>query len=1112
MRLKSIGSYLTLAIFTIQTNSVPFAALTLGAATTTFSTPVYSEPLTSTTNTPLLDELKSKYRLDDPYRNHRNSDGQYETLGTPVTNSRNLEATIKPASKPSRTLNLIPATPPDTSNPDQTLQQHESQALSIGLNHGAPTGDANGNLNLKYSKKGTRKFKRDENGKLVMEAVSEPVEYVEGVSKEDYVSSEINRNDNNFNADNAYGDENMILNEGRLTHGNLSTGNSGTARAYQAITQTADKALNTNIDENGSWLDKSRDQFEDVQSNTGGFFTSCESTTTTTTEEIKYPGYDEHTCQKSSANNLNFCEVERELRIPIVVEGHGFTSCGVGCFELTMGREGDNYYWPSGVIGDNSKSGMFEEVRLITMNLSQGYKFVSATVNSIYDDHYELVIDDKIAYSLLWGNFSYTTRLPIPPANAPRNWAERGNDRVDNRNITYGISRNITQGVDKTYVFHLRTLVGGAGENKTKIKFRFEDTTGEGFGEIETQYPEGCKDKVENNILAGGGLEPMKAKGMTDEQIGYSFCRFDKYEPLEVGTNGFPQEFLNNLGAMYPGDTGNKTWKYSMAGYRCDPLGGQVYCTINAKTGVEQCYDWDDLLAQENQCAVYEGDDNCSEVSRECTDGWETVVEGETVCYNETVTFQCETGASYTKEVSTTNNTCASSIPCLGGDCSIGETESNDRFIEAAVMSSIVQNADGDRSCTDTNDPTTCRIFEGESEYCSWEVTGLGMDCCEAPGGIDILAYVQTAELMLKTNRMAADGLFGETAKEGADALISMTDGAYTQFSTAVTDSSVWKAVSEPLSSAYNSIMGNATGQVVDGAGQVVADVTAGASEGVISSALASLQQQAYKLVYEMLPEELAKSLFKEGAKKEAEDKLGELALNDTLSSVLNGVMAAYAIYSYIKLALTLLTMCDDNEADMGIKLGQRQCFSVGGTYCSAKALGICYQKRQDYCCYNSILARIIMEQAGDQLNKDMTSCEGLTQYEMSHLDFKKIDLSEWVGLMMEAGTVTTEANERNLTGGGQLVESRCETYEKTDPVTGVVTTEKDCYQELDGGRTINTYGRELASDRNKDRMDGSDNYRKNATKSAKDIAKNLDCSISPRPKVCDFGIEIGGN
>jgi hypothetical protein len=354
---------------------------------------------------------------------------------------------------------------------------------------------------------------------------------------------------------------------------------------------------------------------------------------------------------------------------------------------------------------------------------------------------------------------------------------------------------------------------------------------------------------------------------------------------------------------------------------------------------------------------------------------------------------------------------------------------------------------------------------------------------------------------------MAADGLFGETAREGADALISMTEGAYTQFSDAVTGTDAWQSISKPLSSAYNSVMGNASNKVVDSFGEVVADISDG-----ISGALASLQQQAYRLVYDMLPEELAKSLFTEVAAEEGAEQAAELALNETLSSVLSGVMAAYAIYSYIKLALTLLTMCDDNESDMGIKLGQRQCFSVGGTYCSAKVLGICYQKRQDYCCYNSILARIIMEQAGDQLNKDMTSCEGLTQYEMSNLDFKKIDLSEWVGLMMEAGTVTTEANERNLTGGGQLVESRCETYEKTDPATGEVTTEKDCYQELDGGRTINTYGRELASDRNKDRMDGSDNYRKNATKSAKDTAKNLDCSITPRPKVCDFGIEIGGN
>src|SRR5690606_36110635 len=138
-----------------------------------------------------------------------------------------------------------------------------------------------------------------------------------------------------------------------------------------------------------------------------------------------------------------------------------------------------------------------------------------------------------------------------------------------------------------------------------------------------------------------------------------------------------------------------------------------------------------------------------------------------------------------------------------------------------------------------------------------------------------------------------------------------------------------------------------------------------------MGAALAEVEQQVYEFVYDMLPEDLASLLFTEVATDTAENQAGDLVVNEALSDIMSSVMGAYAVYSYIKLALTLLTMCDDNEMDMGVKIGQRQCFSVGDDYCSAKVLGICYQKRQDYCCYDSILARIIMEQAGPLLGKD---------------------------------------------------------------------------------------------------------------------------------------------
>jgi conjugal transfer mating pair stabilization protein TraN len=129
--------------------------------------------------------------------------------------------------------------------------------------------------------------------------------------------------------------------------------------------------------------------------------------------------------------------------------------------------------------------------------------------------------------------------------------------------------------------------------------------------------------------------------------------------------------------------------------------------------------------------------------------------------------------------------------------------------------------------------------------------------------------------------------------------------------------------------------------------------------------------------------------------------------------------MAVYTVYNLTKLALTLLTACDDNEMDMGVKIGQRQCFSVGDRYCSKDVLGVCYQRRQSYCCYSSILARIVMKESYVQLGIDplpygtqpgmnngeaAESCRGFTPAELADVDFSdpsmETALQECMGLL----------------------------------------------------------------------------------------------------------------
>ena len=153
------------------------------------------------------------------------------------------------------------------------------------------------------------------------------------------------------------------------------------------------------------------------------------------------------------------------------------------------------------------------------------------------------------------------------------------------------------------------------------------------------------------------------------------------------------------------------------------------------------------------------------------------------------------------------------------------------------------------------------------------------------------------------------------------------------------------------------------------------------------------------------------------------------------------------------------------------------------------------------------------MDQAYDQLNIDplFTSpiqCRGLTQQEFAQLDFDQIDLSEWVGLLVESGEIKSEANEQILTGGGEVTETECETWEEEDPDTGVITVQERCYGKMEGGRILNSENRQVVSERTTQRLDGAADYAEDAKDAAKDLANDLDCSIVPRPPVCLFGID----
>ena len=92
---------------------------------------------------------------------------------------------------------------------------------------------------------------------------------------------------------------------------------------------------------------------------------------------------------------------------------------------------------------------------------------------------------------------------------------------------------------------------------------------------------------------------------------------------------------------------------------------------------------------------------------------------------------------------------------------------------------------------------------------------------------------------------------------------------------------------------------------------------------------------------------------------------------------------------------------CSSEEKELMAMQEKKLCHFVG-SFCSKKmaVLGKCMENKKAYCCFNSKISRIIMQQGKNQLGKEWGSpqapdCVGFSADELAKLQFNKMDLSE---------------------------------------------------------------------------------------------------------------------
>jgi hypothetical protein len=1016
----------------------------------------------------LKNELDAKYQLDTP----RNVDGNdvYQKLmdnkDKGPSSSTNLEVEV--LSKSAGTGTTV-----DTSGYNQIdFHKEFKKYMGEGISAGKPKVPTmtNGNIDVEYYEKAGTTFTRDETGNLIINSVdvAERGEKISGIKSNEVFTNQQQRSDEEFNAPGNYGDEKAYVDDLKVQYNKTTDGKTMNSEAYRAIMKANADNPSPKIKSGAYFFSETNKAISDAQAGEGIWSQSCVDTTTVTKETKNIPIWEPSVCQRPNHQNLNSCVVTRHLEtnknlVKKVVSAKFGHSWG---HELTVkvdfGKGTAQVASPSQPAGGTS-----------------GVVFKS--------DIEKINLDLFCVQNPGWATFVKSTDWPSAPFGVNHDTS-----------ITTELKQEPTCDngmVAILYVADTKWNGGYQDDWDLTAEFKFEVQTS-AYTEVYTQSPEKCADQVGWKP----GPYPCESescyKPKTEKN---NFCTFDEWETVEQDTGNYPQWAIESLRQMYPEDPnpaalyggdkdGNNkyhvgTWKINAKNYSCDPLKGNKYCAqlLNEDTQKfeEQCFNYEEFKSLEGSCKKYEKNSSCEKTGDSCAEGWYDQVNG--ICFMYTDNYRCDVSTPFDVTHTTTSNVCAGMLPCLGNDCAYGEEEQNEDFEKAVLMGSIAQTVDDDSQCA-TEDPTTCVIFPGEEEYCSWEVSGMGNNCCEAPSGVDYLEMAATGYKMMQNET------FKEVSSNLSGGYTDKIGGLYNDFTEMLVNG--WNTASTAVVDFASSIMGDP--EFMKGVADSVSIGGGNAAGEALTSLMHSMQQQLYTTLNNLLPDQIASMLFQEATDEMVEQgaaQAGDTVLSEAANQIL-GIISfiglLYTIYNLVNLLANILTQCDENEQDMGVRIAQKQCFSVGDSYCAKETLGVCYLKRQDWCCYSSMLSRIIADQGSKQLGKDMASCPGFTVDEFSRLDFDKLDLSEWLSTMYQSDILSSSGYDiEKMTGDGRMFGNlSCEESNDTN-----------C-EEMH---------RKNANERAQEQFEGDASGSANELKNNFDPGQ-IDCSVFPRPMICELG------
>ncbi|WP_448205426.1 conjugal transfer mating pair stabilization protein TraN [Azospirillum sp. sgz302134] len=623
-----------------------------------------------------------------------------------------------------------------------------------------------------------------------------------------------------------------------------------------------------------------------------------------------------------------------------------FESCGEGCLDFYVGKIGNNY-WKGEACGVHNVA--------VTVRLVAAEAITSATLEYVkWDDYIQVYIGDNVVWS-------------GPPETGPRpaNCDLMSDfEFIPNLDVKSSFAKN---GLLK---FGLKVTVGKEGEGYARIRIRYDTSKAvQSKGYSPTECYDRMKkadDKFCKVTFECTDQPTLDANGCSTIN-GVLVCPSNFTEPV---ANGF-----------------SPLCRSTKVTTTCDFWEGQAECWTDP-TGVQHCPTVSGNAMPVDTCKQLEAQ-GCGFISSECVGG----AKGASgTCYVNEERWDCGGDVDVPSMTQERTYDCKGPLRCQGTECVDANNETNPDFAKAAaaLQASRFMAMDNDCASEDPDIVSKCQVFKGNAQTCK-KVFGGIVDCCSPKSaGTNLGDYMTLAFAMRKA----------DTAIMAMDKT-SAVRGAWETLRTPVTEA--WSSVKTPIVESWNSIWDGYAGVCKaaacwDGAGHMTYGETV--SKGFLHEIEQGIMQEVSQWVGETFGAETYSMLFEVTA-------TGDVVLGGIIGTALGWIMWAYMIYQITMILIKIIWECTKEEFQLNVNKQLRNCHFIG-SYCASKAFG-CVEKRESYCCFNSPLSRIIQEQARPQLGTtfgtpENPECGGLTVDDLQRIDWNKVDLSEWMGILSSTG------------------------------------------------------------------------------------------------------------